>query len=82
MDRSSLGPSAKIIQAGATVGMDIAAMAMEAVEGATKAVVEAGIMMEATVAKTIIMNRVSMRPQRAAVLWHPCKAREELSCQR
>jgi hypothetical protein len=60
--RSLLGPSTKTIRAGATVAMDMAAMAMEAMDETAKAMVEAGITMEATVAKTTIINGVSMRP--------------------
>jgi hypothetical protein len=44
------------------VDMDEAAMATEAKVEATKAVVEAGITVESTEARTIIMIGASMRP--------------------
>ena len=61
------------------VVMDEAAVAAEAEVEATKAMVEAGITVEAAEARTIIMIGASMRPQWVTVLWHLHKAWEGTS---
>ncbi len=58
---------------------DEVAMAAEAAVEDTKAVVEAGITMEAAAATTITMTGVSIKLPWVTVLWHPCRAQEGTS---
>ncbi len=82
MARSSLGLSVETALAGAMVDMDEATVAVAAEVEATKVVVAAGITMEATEARVVVMIGASMRPRWVTVPRHLRKAREGMSLQR